>query len=100
MRYDQRIYFVKEGEDEYDYATGDYVTTEPTKHEVWANVSDTGTERMQLIYGNLKQGAITVRIVGKYDKEFDYIQVGDKKYNVDAFRTFRNDQAFNLSEQL
>ena len=100
MRYDQRIYFVKEGEDEYDYATGDYIATEAIKHEAWANVSDTGTERMQLIYGALKQGAITVRIVGKYGKEFDYIQVGDKKYNVDAFRTFRNDQSFNLSEQL
>ena len=100
MRYDQRIYFVKEGEEVYDYDTGDYITTEPIKHEAWANVSDTGTERMKLIYGALKQGAITVRIVGKYDKEFDYIQVGDKKYNVDAFRTFRNDQSFNLSEQL
>ena len=100
MRYDQRVYFVKEGEDEYDYATGDYVTTEPIKHEMWANVSDTGTERMQLIYGNLKQGAITVRIVGKYEEAFDYIEVEGKKYNVDAFRTFRNDQAFNLSEQL
>ena len=100
MRYDTRIYFVKEGEEEYDYATGDYIATEPIKHEAWANVSDTGTERMQLIYGALKQGAITVRIRGKYEKEFDYILVDDKKYNVDAFRTFRNDQAFNLSEQL
>ena len=100
MRYDKQIFFVKEGEDEYNYSTGDYVTTEPIKDEVWANVSDTGTERMQLIYGNLKQGAITVRIQGKYDETFDYIEVGDKKYNVDAFRTFRNDQAFNLSEQL
>ena len=100
MRYDTRIYFVKEGEEVYDYDTGDYITTEPIKHEAWANVSDTGTERMQLIYGALKQGAITVRIRGKYEKEFDYILVDDKKYNVDAFRTFRNDQAFNLSEQL
>ena len=100
MRYDTRIYFVKEGEEVYDYDTGDYVTSEPIKHEAWANVSDTGTERMQLIYGALKQGAITVRIRGKYEKEFDYILVDDKKYNVDAFRTFRNDQAFNLSEQL
>ena len=100
MRYDKRIYFVKEGEEVYDYDTGDYITTEPIKHEAWANVSDTGTERMQLIYGALKQGAITVRIRGKYEKEFDYILVDDKKYNVDAFRTFRNDQAFNLSEQL
>ena len=100
MRYDQKIYFVKEGEEEYDYDTGNYTAGEPIKEEVWANVSDTGTERMQLIYGALKQGAITVRIVGKYEKEFDYIEVEGKKYNVDAFRTFRNDQAFNLSEQL
>ena len=100
MRSDKRIYFVKEGEEVYHYDTGDYITTEPIKHEAWANVSDTGTERMQLIYGALKQGAITVRIRGKYEKEFDYILVDDKKYKVDAFRTFRNDQAFNLSEQL
>ena len=100
MRYDKQIYFVSQGEDEYDYATGDYVTTEPIKHEAWANVSDTGTERMQLVYGALKQGAVTVRIQGEYEETFDYIEVDDKKYNVDAFRTFRNDQAFNLSEQL
>ena len=100
MRYSVPIYFVKETEPVYDYETGDYVDGEPIKHEAWANVSDTGTERMQLIYGALKQGAITVRIVGKYDKEFDYIEVEGKKYNVDAFRTCRNDQAFNLSERL
>ena len=100
MRYSVPIYFVKETEPVYDYETGDYVDGEPIKDEAWANVSDTGTERMQLIYGALKQGAITVRIVGKHDKEFDYIEVEGKKYNVDAFRTFRNDQAFNLSEQL
>ena len=100
MRYDKQIFFVKETEPVYDYETGDYVDGEPIKHEAWANVSDTGTERMQLIYSALKQGAITVRIQGKYDEAFDYIEVDDKKYNVDAFKTFRNDQAFNLSEQL
>ena len=100
VRYDKQIFFVKETEPVYDYDTGDYVDGEPIKHEAWANVSDTGTERMQLIYGALKQGAITVRIQGKYDEVFDYIQVDGKKYKVDAFRTFRNDQAFNLSEQL
>ena len=100
MRYDQRIYFVKEGEDEFDYATGDTIVTGSIKDEACANVSDTGTERMQLIYGALKQGAVTVRIQGKYEETFDYVEVENKKYNVDAFRTFRNDQAFNLSEQL
>ena len=100
MRYSVPIYFVKETEPVYDYETGDYVDGEPIKEKVWANVSDTGTERMQLIYGALKQGAITVRIQGKYDEAFDYVEVDGKKYNVDAFRTFRNNQAFNLSEQL
>ena len=100
MRYPVPIYFVKETEPVYDYETGDYVDGEPIKHEAWANVSDTGTERMQLIYGALKQGAITVRIRGKCEKEFNYVEVDGKEYNVDAFRTFRNDQAFNLSERL
>ena len=99
MRYDKKVYFVTEGE-EYNYDTGNYEPAELVKDEAWANVSDTGTERMQLIYGALKQGAITVRVQGKYDEAFDYVEVDGKKYNVDAFRTFRNDQAFNLSEQL
>src|SRR5699024_3320852 len=99
MRSDKKVYFVNEGE-EYNYDTGNYEPVELVKEEAWANVSDTGTERMRLIYGALKQGAITIRIREKYEKEFDYILVDDKKYNVDAFRTFRNDQAFNLSEQL
>src|SRR5690625_7899221 len=100
MRYATPIYFVKKTEPVYDYETGDYIDGEPIKDELWANVSDTGAERMQLIYGALKQGALTVRIQGKYDEAFDYIEVDGKKYKVDAFRTFRNDQAFNLSEQL
>ena len=100
MRYATPVYFVKETEPVYDYETGDYVDGEPIKHEAWANVSDTGTERMQLIYGGLKQGAVTVRIRNKYEKDFDYILIGDKKYRVDLSKSFRNDQAFHLSEQL
>ena len=100
MRYDQRIYFVKEGEDEYDYSTGNYVTTEPIKDEAWANVSDMGTQRQTLIFGALKQGALTVRIQNRYEQPFDYIEVGGQAYNVASTRTFRHDQTFEVSEQL
>lgn len=100
MRYDKKIYFVKEGEDEYDYATGNYVTTEPIKHEAWANVSDMGTQRQTLIFGGLKQGALTVRIQGKYEKPFDYIEHDGKTHKVENTRTFRNDQVFEVSEIL
>ena len=100
MRYDQRIYFVKEGEDEYDYTTGDYSAGEPTKDEVWANVSDMGTQRQTLIFGALKQGALTIRIQNKYEQPFDYIEVDGQPYNVASTRTFRHDQAFEVSERL
>lgn len=100
MRYDKRIYFVKEGEGEYDYSTGNYVTTESIKHEVWANVSDMGTQRQTLIFGALKQGALTIRIQNKYEQPFDYIEVDGQPYNVASTRTFRHDQAFEVSERL
>ena len=100
MRYDKRVYFVKESEDEYDYSTGDYVTTEPVKHEVWANVSDMGTQRQTLVFGALKQGALTIRIQNKHEQPFDYIEVGGQAYNVASTRTFRHDQAFEASERL
>ena len=99
MRYSTPIYFVKEGEDEYDYATGDYVATEPIKHEAWANVSDMGTQRQTLVFGALKQGALTIRIQNKYEQPFDYIEVGGQPYNVASTRTFRRDQAFEVSER-
>ena len=99
MRYDKRIYFVTEGE-EYNYDTGDYELVELVKDEAWANVSDTGTERMQLVYGALKQGALTIRIQNKHEQPFDYIEYGGTPYNVATTRTFRHDQAFEVSEQL
>ena|SRR5699024_922824 len=100
MRYSTPIYFVAEGEDVYDYDTGDYITTEPIKDEVWANISDMGTERQTLIFGGLKQDALTIRIRGNYEKEFDYIEYDGKKYNYEAGRKFRHDQAFDVSERL
>lgn len=100
MRYDQRVYFVNEGEDEYDYTTGDYVTTDPIKEEVWANVSDMSTQRQALVFGSVKQGALTIRIQNKYEQPFDYIEVGGQPYDVASSRTFRRDQAFGVSERL
>lgn len=100
MRYDKQVFFVKEGEDEYDYSTGDYVTTEPIKEEVWANVSDMGTERQTLIFGAVKQGALTIRLRSKYEKPFDMIEYDGNIYDVARNREFRHKQAFEVSERL
>lgn len=97
MRYDKQIFFVKEGEDEYNDSTGNYEPGEPTKEEVWANVSDMGTERMSLLYGSLQKDALTVRIRGKFTEGFDYMEINKKPYQIDHKRTFRHDQAFEVS---
>lgn len=100
MRYDKKIYFVKEGEDVYDYDTGNYTAGEPIKEEAWSNVSDMGTQHQTLIFGALKQGALTIRIQNKHEQPFDYIEVDGQPYDVASTRTFRHDQAFEVSERL
>lgn len=101
VRYDKQIFFVSQSEEPiYDYDTGDYVMPEPNKDEAWANISDAGSERMQLVYGGLKQGALTIRIRNHYKKPFNYILFNDNKYTVDMERKLRHDHVFTVSEQL
>ena len=100
MRYSTPVYFVKQGEDVYDYDTGNYAPGQLIRDEVWANVSDMGTQRQTLIFGAIKQGALTVRIQNKVDQPFDYIEIDGQPYNVVSTRTFRHDQAFEMSERL
>lgn len=98
MRYDKRVYFVKETK---STRNPDGTWTKPTliKEPRWANVSDQGTERMNLLYGGLRQGALTVRIQNGYNQPFDYMEVDGRRYNVDHRKTFRRDAAFEVSER-
>lgn len=100
MRYDKKIYFVKQGEDIYDYDTGNHIPGETVKTEAWANVSDMGTQRQTLIFGALKQGALTMRIQGNYEDSRDYIEYNGKPYDISTVRTFWHDQTFEVSERL
>ena len=97
MRYDKQIFFVKEGARE-RLPNGQWIETEPVKTEAWANVSDTGTQRMTLVYGAYKQGAKTVRIRNHYEEPFDYIEIEDGKYRMDTSLKFRHDMSFDVSE--
>ena len=96
MRYDKRIYFVKEGQP-IRLPNGNWVTEEEERLEVWANVSDVSNQRMTLVYGGFKQGALTIRIQGSYDGVFDHIEMDNKKYRVDNHRRFRRDTAYEVS---
>lgn len=98
MRYDRQIYFVADGKSAYNAATGDYDSPEPTKTPRMASIMDTKEQTMQLVYGGLKQGSLTIHIQNHYDMPFDWIEVAGKRYRVDASRRLRVKHVFIVSE--
>ena len=79
MRTTEEVYFVVRGEEIYNDETGNYEESIPVKTPLPALITDTGTERMNLLYGGIKQRAKTIRLNTKYEEEFDYIEINEKK---------------------
>lgn len=98
MRYDTLIYFQSVSAGAYDPETGDYGSDTVTEAARYAAVMDTRTETMQLVYGELKQGSLTVHIQTHYTDPFDRIRIGEKHYRVDLRRRLRVKESFVLSE--
>ena len=65
---------------------------------VMASVMDTQTQTMMQIYGQIRQGSLTCHIQNIYDKPFDFIRIGTKKYKADYSRRLRTKESFVLSE--
>ncbi len=98
MRYDTPIYFQRLTQGEYDESTGDYEDDQIEETEVMASVMDTQTETMKLVYGDIRQGSLTLTIQNHFDQTFDNIRIGDKVYRVDRTRRLRVKQSFIVSE--
>lgn len=98
MRYDTPIYFQKVIPGEYDPDTGNYGDDIITEEKKYADVTDAGVETMTIVYGELRQGVLTIRLQNHYDKPFDRIRVGRKIYRADLSRGLRTKQVFVVSE--
>ena len=61
MRYDTTIYFQKLTQGEYDQETGDYKEDSVSEDSRQASIMDTTTQMMQLVYGMIKQGSLTIQ---------------------------------------
>lgn len=98
MRYDTMIILRRIINGEYNEATGNYDddTFEDTK--VYGSVMDTNTQTMNLVYGAIKQGSLTVHLQNHIDVPFEYIVINGKKYRVDYSRRLRTKQSFIVSE--
>lgn len=98
MRYDKTIYFQKLTPGNYNPDTGDYEESIVEETRKLASVADTGTETMNLVYGSIKQGSLTIQLQTHYKKPFDLIRIGQRKYRVDLSRELRTKHIFVVSE--
>lgn len=98
MRYDTPVYFRTITQGAYDPETGDYEDDVPTEELLYASVTSSGVDTLNLVYGGLRQGSLTVRLQNHYSKPFENIRIGQTLYRVDFSRPLRSKQTFVVSE--
>ncbi|WP_071025990.1 hypothetical protein [Peptoniphilus raoultii] len=95
MRYSDIVKFVKE-EEFYNRDSGEYSVGNIVQTERYADITDTGTEAMNLLYGKVIQGSKTIRIKAKVTEDFDYVLIDKTIYLVKMIRTLMQEQVMHL----
>ena len=98
MRYDTPVFFQRVQPGEYDQKTGDYGPDTITETKKYASVTSSGVNTLQLVYGEIRQGSLVVRLQQHYKEPFDRIRIGEKLYKADLSRPLRNGHTFVVSE--
>ena len=98
MRYDTAIYFQQITQGAYNRNTGDYGAETVKESRQYASVMDTSAVMLQIVYGKVKQGSLTIQIQEHYNQPFEWIRIGNKRYQVDSVKTLRSKQIFVVSE--
>lgn len=98
MRFDTPIFFQTFGPKKYNADTGDYDNPDVTEVKRFASVTNSGVETLNLVYGEIRQGSLTLRLLNHYDDHFDRIRIGSKVYRADFSRKLRTKHVFVVSE--
>lgn len=98
MRYDTPVYFQTVVNGTYEPTTGDYNADTITEAKRYAAISNTVDSALKLVYGDIKQGSLTIRLQNHYTQPFDRIRIGEKLYRVDSVRKLRTKHTFIVSE--
>ena len=95
MRFDTPIFFQHKEPGTFDTETHNYNADTVTEVKRYADITETGEEMLQLVYGTIKQQSLTVRLQRPYKAPFDNIRIGSKIY---AVGFSRGNKAFVISE--
>jgi len=86
MRFDKPVYFQTVTPGEYNAESGNHNPDTVTEVKIYASVTDTGVETLKTLYGKVKQGSLTIRLLRPYTAPFNSIRVDDKTYTVDFIK--------------
>lgn len=95
MRYNIPVFFQRKEPGALDLNTHNYGEDKVTEVKRYADVTITGTDTLQLVYGTLKQQSLTIRLQRPYTAPFDTVRIGSKIY---AVGFSRGSKAFVISE--
>lgn len=98
MRCDQIIYLCQNGRSKYNDKTGDYETSEPIKIKRYAHINDMGDEKMNMLFGKLTEGALTVRLNAPYADKVDYIEYKGTKYEIKQRKKLGTKESFHVAK--
>ena len=95
MRYITPVFFQCKEPGAFDPETHNYNADQIAEEMRYADVTQTGTDTLQMVYGTIKQKSLTIRLQRPYNKPFDNIRIGSKLYCVGFSR---GNKAFVISE--
>ncbi|WP_273478653.1 hypothetical protein [Ignavigranum ruoffiae] len=98
MRYDTPITFESQASSQYDYDLGEWVEGQPQKEIILANVTDLGTKQSVVIFGDIKENALVVRLPFVLNKSYQTITINDKPYKTIKELTLRHKRTLILQE--
>ena len=95
MRYNIPVFFQRKEPGTFDEATHNYNADKVTEKKRRADITITGAETLKLVYGNIKQESLTVKLQRPYKEAFDTMRIGSKIYAVGFSRA---NKVFVISE--
>ncbi|MDD3186599.1 MAG: hypothetical protein PHT76_15015 [Anaerostipes sp.] len=98
MRYDTPVFFQKVSQGAYNEETGDYLDESVDETQKYASVMDTGADMLQVVYGKLVQGSLSIQLQNHYQNIFDRIRIGNKLYKADYIRKLKVKETLIVSE--
>lgn len=98
MRYSTPVYFQTITPGKLDTSTGNYGEDTVTEEKRYANVTNVGDEVLRLVYGELKEGCLVVRLQNHYTAPFDRIRIGEKLYSTSRVKQLSVKHVFIVSE--